>query len=99
MFKGGAYVEALSRVQAIAFDKTGTLTKGQPAVVSLRSANCEDGICDDCEDVLAIAGAIESRSEHPLAQAIIDETAVRGLSHKYPTAAQHHSLDRTGRYR
>lgn len=86
LFKGGAYVEALSGVQAMAFDKTGTLTKGQPAVIALRTAACADGICADCEDVLALAGAIESRSEHPLAQAIVAETAVRGLTHKYPTA-------------
>lgn len=95
LFKGGAYVEALSRVQAIAFDKTGTLTKGQPAVVALRSVDCADGTCADCEDVLAIAGAIESRSEHPLAKAILDETAVRGLDQRYTTAGQVTAL--TGR--
>lgn len=83
LFKGGAHIEALSKVQAIAFDKTGTLTSGQPNVVALRSSGCvtEECIdcCDDCREMLSLAGAIEQQSEHPLAQAIVQETAVRGL--------------------
>ncbi|MCP4356546.1 MAG: cadmium-translocating P-type ATPase, partial [Chloroflexi bacterium] len=86
LFKGGTAVEAFSRVQAIAFDKTGTLTKGQPAVVALRSAACTGDECVECQDMLALANAVEQQSEHPLAQAIVQETAVRGLSHKYPLA-------------
>ncbi len=86
LFKGGAYVEALSRVQAIAFDKTGTLTQGKPAVVALRTAVCDDGSCADCSDLLALAGAVEQQSEHPLAQAIVQETAVRGLDQQFTPA-------------
>ncbi|MBX3059411.1 MAG: cadmium-translocating P-type ATPase [Anaerolineae bacterium] len=86
LFKGGAFVEALSRVQAIAFDKTGTLTQGKPAVVALRTAVCDDGSCADCNDLLALAGAVEQQSEHPLAQAIVQETAVRGLDQQFAPA-------------
>ncbi len=86
LFKGGAFVEALSQVQAIAFDKTGTLTQGKPAVVALRTAVCADGSCADCNELLALAGAVEQQSEHPLAQAIVQETAVRGLDQQFTPA-------------
>lgn len=86
LFKGGAFVEAFSRVQAIAFDKTGTLTQGQPTVVALRTAVCDDGSCADCNDLLALAGAVEQQSEHPLAQAIVQEAATRGLEQQFTPA-------------
>jgi Cd2+/Zn2+-exporting ATPase len=90
LIKGGAYLETLSRVQAIAFDKTGTLTTGRPNLVALRSATCESiatgpiGVCSPCNEVLALATAIERRSEHPVALAIINEATERGLLDKYP---------------
>lgn len=87
LFKGGAFIEALSGVQAMAFDKTGTLTNGQPAVVAVRTATCDDNACADCQELLALAGAIEQHSEHPLAQAIVQETARRGLAHTYAAAS------------
>ncbi|MAU09989.1 MAG: cadmium-translocating P-type ATPase [Anaerolineaceae bacterium] len=66
LFKGGAYIESLASVKAIAFDKTGTLTYGQPTVTDVTSC-CE--LCGD--DLLAVAAAVEARSEHPLARAIV----------------------------
>ena len=89
LFKGGAHVEELARVRAIAFDKTGTLTKGQPAVVVVRSAACMQTAvdrCDACDDLLALASAVEKRSEHPIAQAILHAAAERGVNTYYPTA-------------
>ena len=89
LIKGGAYLETLSRVRAIAFDKTGTLTQGQPAVVAVRSTGCvgpDGATCDNCDDVLALAHAVEQRSEHPLAQAIIEEARQRGVQNHYPVA-------------
>lgn len=99
LIKGGAYLEALSRVKAIAFDKTGTLTAGQPSVVMARSSQCTlthqaaefpsltgEDWCNDCTDMLALASAIEQRSEHPLAHAIVRESMRRGVHHKYPPA-------------
>lgn len=90
LFKGGAHVETLSRVRAIAFDKTGTLTAGQPAVVRVRSTQCVtpggDASCEHCDDLLALATAIERRSEHPLARAVVARAGQSGLDNKYPAA-------------
>ncbi len=89
LFKGGAHVETLSRVRAIAFDKTGTLTTGRPTVVRVRSARCAtDGHepCEPCDDMLALATAIERRSEHPLARAVVERAEQRGLAGRYPAA-------------
>ena len=87
LFKGGAYLEALSRVKAIAFDKTGTLTEGKPAVMRLQSIHCEGGIdCDPCNDFLALTSAVEQRSSHPLAEAVVDESNRRGVNGRYPAA-------------
>ena len=66
VFKGGAYLEIVSKVKAIAFDKTGTLTIGRPEVtdVELFGAITEG-------ELLGLAGGIESRSAHPIAAAIV----------------------------
>ncbi len=65
LFKGGAYLEGLAVVKAITFDKTGTLTQGKPAVTDVIA-------CDDITEteLLRVAAAVESRSEHPLAKAV-----------------------------
>lgn len=67
LVKGGAYLENFSRVQALAFDKTGTLTEGKPRVQTIIPINHFTEA-----EILTIAASIESRSEHPLAQAIVD---------------------------
>ncbi|MFO7680403.1 MAG: cation-translocating P-type ATPase, partial [Chloroflexota bacterium] len=98
IFKGGAHLEELSRVKAIAFDKTGTLTKGKPAVVAVRSAQCglsAGAECDHCDEFLALASAVELRSEHPIAQAVVAKAAEREVNGRYPAAENVQSL--TGR--
>jgi len=80
LIKGGAYLEALAKVRAFAFDKTGTLTYGQPIVVELRSFDCQhtaEKECASCDDVLQLAAAVERRSEHPLAQAVVNAAGER----------------------
>jgi Cd2+/Zn2+-exporting ATPase len=89
LIKGGAHLETLSAVRVVAFDKTGTLTAGQPAVVAVRSAHCADPAsesCPPCDDLLALAGAVERHSEHPLARAVVDASSRRGVLGRYPSA-------------
>ncbi|MEU4808105.1 cation-translocating P-type ATPase [Nocardia fluminea] len=66
LVKGGAALEAMGKVREVALDKTGTLTANKPAVVEVSSIA---GV--DQATVLAIAAALEARSEHPLARAIL----------------------------
>ena len=66
LIKGGAALEALGRIRTIALDKTGTLTRNRPAVVDIAAV---EGATK--EHVLAVAAGLESRSEHPLARAIL----------------------------
>ena len=73
LVKGGAYLEALASVRVFALDKTGTLTVGHPVVRSVLAAGGDE------DDVLARAAALERRSEHPLARAIVEEADRRGI--------------------
>jgi Cd2+/Zn2+-exporting ATPase len=87
LFKGGAYLETLAGVTQVAFDKTGTLTRGKPEVTMSQSIDCNgDADCPACQDVLAMAVALERRSTHPLASAVIDAAGARGLLDRYPPA-------------
>ncbi|MFO0944149.1 MAG: heavy metal translocating P-type ATPase [Pirellulales bacterium] len=81
LIKGGLYVEAPSRLRAIALDKTGTITEGKPSVVQLVPMNGHNE-----EELLVRAGALEQSTTHPLAQAIVAEVTKRGL--KFPLAEQ-----------
>ncbi len=77
LIKGGAYLEAVGRLRVVAFDKTGTLTEGEPALTDL-TPNPDAGMT--ANEVLAAAAAVESRSEHPLAQAVVRAAVERGLT-------------------
>jgi Cd2+/Zn2+-exporting ATPase len=66
VFKGGAYLEVVHKVKAIAFDKTGTLTIGRPEVTDIRVYN---GMSE--KELLGLVSVIESKSSHPLAAAIV----------------------------
>jgi len=74
LIKGGAHLENLGVLTAIAFDKTGTLTVGRPEVTDVIAASGDE------ERLLTVAAALESRSAHPLAQAVVAEAKRRGLS-------------------
>lgn len=75
LIKGGVHLEAMGDVDVVAFDKTGTLTAGHPEltdVVALGDA--------DADAVLDLAAALEARSEHPVAHAIVSGAKTRGRS-------------------
>ncbi|MDA8258768.1 MAG: heavy metal translocating P-type ATPase, partial [Betaproteobacteria bacterium] len=74
LIKGGAHLENLGTLAAIAFDKTGTLTAGKPKVTDVAAVSGSE------DALLKIAAAVESRSAHPLAQAVVAEATNRGLS-------------------
>ena len=77
LFKGGIYVENAATVKVVAFDKTGTLTAGKPRVTDVKVLSPEIGSEDE---LLALAAAVESRSEHALAQATVDAARSRDLA-------------------
>nr|WP_059103588.1 heavy metal translocating P-type ATPase [Shouchella shacheensis] len=68
LIKGGVYLEEAGTLKAIAFDKTGTLTKGVPVVTDFSVLNDTDE-----QGLLSIVTALESRSQHPLASAIVQK--------------------------
>ena len=87
LIKGGNYLEALAGVRVVAFDKTGTLTHGHPIVTDVVPLNgCLEG------KILGIAAALEQRSQHPIAGAIVERAA--GL--ELPQVADFESLTGEG---
>lgn len=77
LIKGGVYLEQLGTLKAFAFDKTGTLTKGAPAVTDFHMLDP----AADANAVLSIAAALERRSGHPLASAIVEKAGQMGIPH------------------
>jgi Cd2+/Zn2+-exporting ATPase len=75
LIKGGAYLEEMGSITAIAFDKTGTLTRGRPVVTDIVIAS---GISES--EFLAMAAGIERWSEHPLAHAVVEKAKGLGLA-------------------
>ncbi len=82
-------LESMRTVDAVLFDKTGTLTRGEPTVTHVQPV---EGM--DADQVLAIAAAAESDSEHPLAKAIVRAAAERKFS--VPTASAFSSSPAVG---
>ena len=74
LIKGGMHLENLGALTAIAFDKTGTLTLGKPVVTDVIA------VSGDETHLLIVAAAVESRSAHPLAQAVVAEAKRRDLN-------------------
>ncbi len=69
LIKGGIHVEELAKVQVVALDKTGTITRGEPEVTDVIDWHAAPGLTPN--DLLARAAAVERRSQHPLASAIL----------------------------
>ncbi|MXN48914.1 cadmium-translocating P-type ATPase [Shinella kummerowiae] len=73
LMKGGAVLEGLGKLTAIAFDKTGTLTEGKPKVTDIVA------FAQPADEVLRLAAALEAGSSHPLALSILGKAAEDGI--------------------
>ena len=76
LIKGGEALQRAAEVDTVVLDKTGTVTEGRPVVTDL--VRLDDALTD--ETMLALVAAVERRSEHPLADAIVREAATRGFT-------------------
>jgi Cu2+-exporting ATPase len=74
LIKDRLALESMRTVGVVLFDKTGTLTKGEPTVTAVATTYRSE------DDLLALAAAAETDSEHPLARAIVEAARARGLS-------------------
>ncbi len=74
LVKGGVYIEELAKIRVVALDKTGTITHGTPSVAEVISLSDLP-----IDDVIARAAAVEGRSQHPLAQAIVRCATEKGV--------------------
>ncbi len=74
LFKTAAALEETGRTEIVALDKTGTVTKGEPVVTDIVPA---EGVSE--EELLEFAAALESKSEHPLAKAVVKEAEKRNV--------------------
>lgn len=90
LIKGGAHLEILGRVDAMAFDKTGTLTEGKPIVTSFLMLEKSF----DQNTVLRVVAALESRTDHPIAQSLVTYARVQGTD--FDSVEVQHFLTRRG---
>lgn len=88
LIKGGMHLERTAQIDIVAFDKTGTLTAGKPVVTEIVNASglhkLDTPLSAELEDLLAQTAALEDKSEHPLARAIVKTAQARGI--KLPEA-------------
>jgi Cu+-exporting ATPase len=76
LFKGGEHLERAAKVDLVVLDKTGTITWGKPALTYVETLSPSLTV----DELLALAAAAESRSEHPLGQAIVEGAREKGLA-------------------
>ncbi len=75
LFKGGSHLERAALLKTMAFDKTGTLTLGRPRLVDMVATA---GISET--DLISAGASLEKHSEHPLARAVVEAAAARGIT-------------------
>jgi Zn2+/Cd2+-exporting ATPase len=88
LVKGGAHLEAIAKLQALAVDKTGTITEGKPQVQGIESLNGKSNA-----EILRIAAAVDAHSPHPLAKAVVEHATENSI--QFPRAENY--LARSGR--
>jgi Cu+-exporting ATPase len=80
LIRGGQALETLHRVDSVVFDKTGTITEGRPTVTHVHGARRSDGQMVAGPELLRLAAAVEQRSEHPFARAVVAAAEARGVA-------------------
>lgn len=88
LFKGGAQLERAAQIQILALDKTGTLTEGRPQVTDWMAFSDDPQFSKNPLEILRLAAALEVKSEHPLAQAIVQRAKHFHLSFSVSTHFQ-----------
>jgi Cd2+/Zn2+-exporting ATPase len=94
LVKGGAHLENLGALKAIAFDKTGTITNGKLEVVEILDFRLLNGDYEERLEILALIASVEGRSAHPLAQAVVRAAHSRALP--LPVVGEVQSLNGRG---
>lgn len=79
LIRGGEALEGVRELNTLVFDKTGTITVGRPTVTHVLGAKRADGSTVSPGDVLRLAAAVEARSEHPLAHAVVEAAKKRDI--------------------
>lgn len=74
LFKGGNYLDAVTKINTVVFDKTGTLTKG---TFEVQFCNCESGVSE--EELIRMIASVESSSTHPIAKAVVNYVGQRDI--------------------
>ena len=74
LFKGGHYLDAVTKINTVVFDKTGTLTKG---TFEVQFCNCESGVSE--EELIRMIASVESSSTHPIAKAVVNYAGQRDI--------------------
>lgn len=89
LIKGGAFLEAIGKLRALALDKTGTITKGRPRIREIfRFSDSTD------QEIVRIAAAIDTHSDHPLALAVVNYARERGI--EFPRGQNYQSRSGKG---
>lgn len=83
LIRRGEAIQAMKDVRCVVFDKTGTITKGKPEVTDIVLVKPGGGSLSE-KDLLAVAASVESRSEHPLALAVVRSAQDRGIAAQAP---------------
>ena len=81
LIKGGAFLEAVGKLRALAVDKTGTITEGEPRITRVVALGADEAT------ILRVAAAIDTHSEHPLAKAVVAHAKQSGIN--FPRSEQY----------